>query len=71
MSEPPHSFSPFRWQGADYTVKQCEFVAGVPTARVDPPNAELEQALVERILRRHEKLYIGFGFVCFQSDVVL
>ena len=68
MNEAPHSLSPFRWKGADYTVLQCEFVDGVPTARVQPPNSELEQSLVDRVLRRRDKVHIGFGFVSFQED---
>jgi hypothetical protein len=68
MTEPPHSLSPFRWQGADYTVLQCEFVDGVPTARVHPPNPELAQALIQRVLLARERLRIGFGFKCFESD---
>jgi hypothetical protein len=68
MGEPISSLSPFRWKGTDYNVVQCEFVEGKPCARVEPANAELEDALVQRVLVMREKVYIGFGFKCFQTD---
>ena len=70
MHDAIQSLSPFRWNGQDYNVLQCEYVDGQPTVVVDPPCPELVEAMKKRLFPRpgSSKVYKGFGYNCFLED---